>query len=630
MGNDGSGAGTEPRGRAGTGAWAVAAPWGRGLRRGFAGLIAAGLLAGCVTAPDGGPNAGTPGGLSALVTTPRLAAAFEVGTNTAAGTTAETAAETAAGTTADTPSEAPAAALARLVESNAAVLAPQTAFARAFYDRRDFRPAWTDTTGWTPRGRQVHAVLATAWADGLADIAAPAAPPTDGRLAPAALARHDAALTAALADYAHAALAQRPAWAPKVANGVLGALEAIAADDPAADRPGRLFRLLGEDDRQARLRHGLLRYAALAAAGGWPTVAADSPTLEPGEPHAEVITLRARLAATGDLAIGTVTATATATAMATATPDGAGPSDAGTPDAPVLDPALVAAVKHFQARHGLAVDGRVGPRTRAALAVPAETRVRQMALNLRRLRALPPDPGGRSIEVNIAGAVLEGREDGVTTFRTDVIVGMRDRPTPELHSAIDRLVLNPTWTVPTSIARKDILPKLRRDPAYLARNNFRVFDGWSRDAAELDPATIDWTADDVNIRTLRLRQAPGPGNALGEIKFMFPNRHGVYLHSTPSRGLFARSTRTFSSGCVRVRDPLDLATFLLDAPETWTPETLKARIAAGGTRTVRPPQSVPLAMIYLTAWVDADGTAQFRRDVYGLDTRALETLARAF
>lgn len=496
------------------------------------------------------------------------------------------------------------AALSALIEQKPDVLAPQTTFARSFYERRQFRPAWTGAHGWTERGQQVHAVLATAWADGLTPIKAPEEPSVGANgLSPDSVARHDVALTAALAAYAHAAIAKRPAWAPKITAGVPGALAEIASDDPDAARPGRLFRLLSEDDRQALLRRGLLAYQALADAGGWPRVSPKGDKLEPGMSHPDVAAIRKRLHATGDLAA----------------------AEGGN----TMSPGLVAAIKRFQARHGLAVDGRVGPQTRAAMAVSTQDRVRQMALNLKRLRSQPPEPGGRSVEVNIAGAALEGRENGRTVFRTDVIVGTKARPTPRLRSAINRMVLNPTWTVPHTIAREDILPKLREDPEYLAKNNFQVFDGWGGESSELDPAEMDWSADDIDITGLRLRQRPGGGNALGRIKFLFPNEHAVYLHSTPSRGLFARSTRTFSSGCVRVRDPLDLASFLLDDPETWTSETVKSRINSGRTQTVRPNRSVPVSLVYLTAWVAEDGTVNFRPDVYGHDQREMATLADA-
>jgi len=561
-------------------------------------ILAAGLpimVSACVTAPQTSGTRNQGGDLGYA-----LLARLESGSQAASGSV--------------TPGEASMAVQRLLMSDRPSPSAPDSAAppghdstVLTFYDTRAFAPAWTDSAGLTARGLAVRDVLRTAWADGLTGVTVPPAPQQAGAsLSSEAIARHDIALTRALADYVSRAVSRRPAWAPLIAGGLDGALRNIAAEAPNASRPGRLFRLLSEDDRSARLRRSLLDYQTLAEAGGWPTVNVNGPKIEPGSRHPDILDVRARLRATGDLPN-----------RSNATP---------VPDLDVLDPTLVAAVQIFQARHGLAVDGKIGPQTRAAMAVPADQRVRQMTLNLRRLREMPPTPGGRSVEVNIAGAALEGRQDGVTVLRTDVIVGKKDRPTPELRSAINQIVLNPTWTVPTSIAQRDILPKLRNDPAYLISHGFQLFDGWTNAAAEIDPTTIDWHSPDVNIRAMRLRQAPGQGNALGEIKFLFPNSHDVYLHSTPSRGLFAHSTRTFSSGCVRVRDPLDLAAFLMSDPGTWTAESLKRQIARGGTRTLQPAQSVPLSIVYLTAWVEENGTVQFRRDLYDTDVRALAAL----
>jgi len=479
----------------------------------------------------------------------------------------------------------------------------------AFYQRRQFAPAWTDPNGLTPLGRQVREVIETAWMDGLTGIpplpptAPPRAPghPSDatGPLDPAARARLDVALTAALTEYAQRAIASRPLGFP---GGASAALVDITDDTPAAARPGRLFRLFSDTDRQARLRQAVLAYETIARAGGWPVPPASGPKLEPGAVHPDIAVIRQRLITSGD-------------------------HTGGTPVDPYLyDAALARSVERFQDRHGLNRDATIGPQTREALATPIDQRLRQMILNLQRLRALPPAPAGRSIEVNIPAAHLEGRDNGVTTFQTDVIVGRSDRPTPELRSAIDTMVLNPSWTVPISIARKDILPKVRKDPEYLARSGFTVFSGWDRESEVLDPTTIDWTDDNVNIRGLRLRQAPGSGNALGRIKFLFPNDHDVYLHSTPSRGLFGRSQRTFSSGCVRVRDPMDLAAFVMN-DSAITGESISERVRGGRTQTVHPVAAVPVSIVYLTAWVDEAGVVQFRRDVYGHDAQQMDRIA---
>jgi len=473
----------------------------------------------------------------------------------------------------------------------------------AFYRQRQNAPAWTDGRGLTDLGRQLRDVLETAWVDGITDLPPLPAPGAATTNDPAALARLDVALTSALAAYVQRAMGIRPPYGTPWPGDATTTLIDISHDDPGAGRPGALFHVFGLEDRQARLRRAVLSYEAIARSGGWPTPPATGPKLEPGAVHPDISRVRARLEMSGDHT---------------------GPAPAN----PALyDAALAGSVRRFQDRHGLAVDGKIGPNTRAALAVPIDQRLRQMALNLKRLRDMPPAPPGRSVEVNIPAAHLEGRDNGITTFHTDVIVGRSDRQTPELTSAINLMVLNPTWTVPTTIAQRDILPKLQNDPDYLERSGFTVFSGWDREAEKLDPASIDWTAEDVNIRALRLRQAPGGGNALGRIKFMFPNDHDVYLHSTPSRSLFARAERTFSSGCVRLEDPMDFAEFLMNE-EGQTAEALLARINRGGTQTVRPRQSVPLSIIYVTAWVDETGTVQFRDDVYGHDAQQMNRIAR--
>ncbi|MBX6322679.1 MAG: L,D-transpeptidase family protein, partial [Rhodospirillaceae bacterium] len=330
------------------------------------------------------------------------------------------------------------------------------------------------------------------------------------------------------------------------------------------------------------------RYRAIAAAGGWPMVPGTA-KLSLGAVGPEVALLRQRLAASGDL-----------------------PSTADAAAPEVFDAALDAAVRAFQARHGLEVDGVVGPRTRAALNVSVQDRLATMAINLERLRRLAPWLEPDYALVNIPAAEFRLVEAGRTVMQQRAIVGRPDRPTPELDSAVTRIELNPYWNVPPRIARLDIVPKIRRDPGYLAREGIRVLgpDG------EVDPAGIDWSGPAAT--RYRLRQDPGPRNALGVVKFRIPNSFDVYLHDTPSKALFQRSERFFSSGCIRLERPLELARHLLRSDPAWSGDALD-RASALGHVVIELPKPMPIHLVYLTAWVDESGTVQFRRDVYGRD-----------
>lgn len=254
----------------------------------------------------------------------------------------------------------------------------------------------------------------------------------------------------------------------------------------------------------------------------------------------------------------------------------------------------LATIEDFQARHGLEPDGVVGPKTRAALNVPVSEHILQLELNLERWRWLPRDPGKRYVLVNIAGFWLNAVEDGNVALESKVIVGKPYTRTPMFSAAMTRVVFNPYWYVPNSIATKEIAPKLRKDPGYLARNHYEQIPG--------RPG-------------LALRQRPGPDNALGRIKFLFPNRFSVYLHDTPSRSLFDRTERTFSHGCIRVEKPLPLAEWVLRQGA----EEIQAQVDAGREKQVVLDEPIPVHVAYWTAWVDGSGVLQMRRDVYERD-----------
>lgn len=342
----------------------------------------------------------------------------------------------------------------------------------------------------------------------------------------------------------------------------------------------------------------LAKYRAISEAGGWPVVP-DGVTLREGETDSRVMPLRARLRVTGQLNAA---------------------DDTGSE---VYDAKLVEAVTLFQDQHGLDIDGAVGPGTRSAMNVPVSVRIDQLRLALERMRWIQKDIEGDALYVNIAGFRLFMMQEGKFTWESRVVVGKKYRKTPTFRGDIQYLVLNPTWTVPPGILRKDKLPAIKRDPGYLARTNISVL---TRDGVEVDPATIDWQSMNANNFPYMLRQRPGPENALGQVKFIFPNKHFVFLHDTPSRALFDHSARAFSSGCIRVENPLDLAERLLAERPEWDRAAIDKQLATGDIRTVHLKESYPVLIIYLTALVNPDGVTRFYNDIYDRDQRVLQAL----
>jgi murein L,D-transpeptidase YcbB/YkuD len=350
-----------------------------------------------------------------------------------------------------------------------------------------------------------------------------------------------------------------------------------------------------------RLITALATYRAIEAGGGWPRVP-DGPTLKPGMRHERVEVLRRRLAATGDWT---------------------GP--AGDPT--LFDDALEAAVKAFQKRHRMTADGAVGPATLAALQVPAPARIDQIRVNLERARWMLHDVPQTFVVVDIAGFEAGYFREGKLSWRSRVQVGKPYRRTPIFRSEINHLVLNPDWTVPPGIQARDVLPAVRRNRGYLAARNLSVID---RQGRRIDPAQIDWSRYSGRNFPYTFRQDPGPDNALGQIKFMFPNPHFVYLHDTPSKDLFERDVRAFSSGCIRVERPLELAERLLNDPEKWSLDRIRTAIDTRKTRTVALPAPVPVLLYYWTTQGQADGSVHFKHDVYRRDPGILKALDGEF
>ncbi len=354
-----------------------------------------------------------------------------------------------------------------------------------------------------------------------------------------------------------------------------------------------------------RGRERLRDYRAIAAAGGWSPIS-DGPVLQPGMSDPRVPALRYRLEVTSDLV-----------------PLPSQPY----PPSELYDDELVAGLKHFQERHGLTPDGVVGPGTRAALNVPVSARIDQIRVNLERGRWALHEVRGEFVLVDVAGFQVSYFRNDEPVWTSRVVVGRDERETPVFRSTITYIVINPTWTIPPGILVKDKLPALRRDPGALQRSNIRVLDGSGR---EVNPYSVDWSRySAAKLPPYQFRQDPGPDNALGLVKIMFPNPYLVYLHDSPAKSLYEKDERTFSSGCIRVQKPFELAELVLNDP-AWNQQAFAAVVASKQTRTVNLKKPVPVLILYWTAEPRPDGQVVFRNDVYGRDEVTLAALDGEF
>ena len=351
----------------------------------------------------------------------------------------------------------------------------------------------------------------------------------------------------------------------------------------------------------SRFKAALKKYRAIKADGGWQPVPS-GPTLKKGMQDNRVSLLRNRLQITGDLSNESA-------------------------DSEIFDDQLEQAVMRFQRRHHLTADGSVGKQTLEALNMPVENKIDQIRINLERLRWVLHAIEGPFVIADIAGFEVFMYKDDEIAWRSRVQVGKPYRQTPVFKSEIKYLVLNPTWTVPPGILAKDILPAVKKDPNYLKDRNIRVID---RKGKTVNQDTIDWSKYSARNFPYQLRQEPGPNNALGLIKIMFPNEHLVYIHDTPSKSLFERTDRTFSSGCIRTEKPFELAEILLDDPGKWNKESFKRVIDTRKTQTVMLPKHIPVLLFYWTASVEPDGKVRFKKDPYKRDDAILKGLNGEF
>ncbi len=349
------------------------------------------------------------------------------------------------------------------------------------------------------------------------------------------------------------------------------------------DQPGRPL-----NENYDRLKRALDYYESIQTRP-WPLLSGYE--LIQGESNPAVPELRERLRLLGDLARSEDT------------------------QSEFFDKALVQAVKRFQSRHGLKADGVIGLKTERELDVPPFERAEEIRRNMQRWAALPVHMGNRFIFINIPEYRFDLVENGRSILTMKIIVGKPDRPTPELRSELNQIELNPYWNIPQNIIQKDIIPKILQDPHYLDQMNIKVVQHRKSEVVVMDTSRIDWNEVARNGFNYELRQEPGKNNALGLVRFDFPNEYDVYMHDTPAKELFNKENRIFSSGCIRLEKPFALLAYLLSGNPDWDVHRV-AEVLQSGKETTIKVKPLPVYIIYATAWVDRNGILNFRHDPY--------------
>lgn len=485
---------------------------------------------------------------------------------------------------------------------------------RQFYERREFAPAWIEEAKPRPQMDALIDAIKAAHQEGL-----------DPELYNAALleTRYREGSKGFLSQkgFDPVQAGQMDAWMTylymKYASDLADGLSDLARADPTwkikpekfdplidlerALSEHRVAKSLGDltptDPQYQALRKVLSEYRELQKKGGWPSVPSQM-KVKPAQASAAVTVVARRLSTSGDY-------------KGRVPPDG---------EKTAYSDELREAVKRFQRRHGLQDDGVLSAAVVAEMNVPIERRIRQLELNLERWRWLPRELGERHILVNIPEYRLEVWEGDRVPLSMRVVVGKEDTQTPIFNDEMTHIVFSPYWNVPPSIAQGETLPSVMKDPGFLARTNMEVVDA---SGTVIDPASIDLD----NPTGYRFRQRPGNENSLGLVKFMFPNQYNVYLHDTPADSLFARASRSFSHGCVRIEQPQALAEYLLRDQSEWTSPRIQEAMHAQEERHVKLREPVPVYLGYFTARVSADGVMQFRKDVYEIDGRLTARLA---
>lgn len=352
------------------------------------------------------------------------------------------------------------------------------------------------------------------------------------------------------------------------------------------------------------LREALIGYMALQRSGGWAQVPFEK-TLEPGDIHDTVPLLRERLRITGDY------------------------GSCRSKEENRYGECLKEAIMHFQKRHGLAADGVIGKGTIAALNIPIEERIEQIRLNLDRIKWLHQRNSKRHIVINIPAFTLFFEEDKALRLQMKVIIGTRKNATPIFSNTVRTIVLNPHWNVPKSIIQKEMIPKLLRNPNAMAKEKIEIYTGWGADARKVSGGSVNW-GHYRHSKTVpfRFAQTPGYHNALGKVKFLFPNQFSVYMHDTPTKRLFDQDVRAFSHGCIRLEQPIELLKTFSDFNDNIDFEKAQTILKGKKKSYMNVANKVPVDIIYLTAYVDYDGQLQFRNDIYGYDAMQLQSYKR--
>jgi L,D-transpeptidase YcbB len=474
-----------------------------------------------------------------------------------------------------------------------------------FYRRRHYRPAWTGPGRLTHEAEALVERLRRPDADGLRGLRSPLHA-VERLLRAGRQAQADVLLSAAFAAHAIVVAAGRvapgdvdPGWRhfPRRPVDPVIALDEVVA---TGDADSALHRMAPDFPGYRTLQRALLRYVELQAGGGWQPVTA-GPVLVEGAQGERVRLVRARLQATGDLAVD-------------------------HPPGEVYDRGVADAVRRFQARHGLDVDGVVGPKTLAAMNVPVESRVRQIELNMERYRWLPP-PAPTHVIVDLPAGRLAVVDEGREVARMRVALGEECRPVPMVADEIEYILANPFWHVPAGSATEEIARAAQQDPSYLARRGIRIFTSWEEDAAEIRGRDIDWARTNPEAFPYVFRHDANALNPLGRITFMLRGRFDVYLHAFPEGQPADAVARPGLPGCIRLESPLEVAAFAIRNDPDVSPALVERAVASGLRYQILVREPLPVYVLYWTAWVEPDGTVSFREDVDGLDVqlaRALE------